>query len=188
MENELGPSAWATEASEVKYENAWLTVREDQAVRPDGTACKYGVMSTKGYGVLIVAFDTLNRVALVQADRYPLLQVQFEVPGGGTEGETPEVSARRELLEECSLIAGTIEHIGSMTVLGGLVHHRNVVMVAQQCEEVEDASVHREDDVVGFEFYTVAQALEMVRTGLIVDAETTAALMQAFLHMDLLTY
>ena len=35
---------WTTNASRIVYENAWIRVREDQVVRPDGGPGIYGVI------------------------------------------------------------------------------------------------------------------------------------------------
>lgn len=176
-------TGWSTAASEVKYENPWLLVREDTAIRPDGSECIYGVMSTKAPGVLIIAFDEQGRVPLVTADRYPLGDRQLEVPGGGCDdGETAAQAGARELLEECGLRADRVEEIGAMTVLGGLVEHRNRVVVAYGCREVPAAErPEQEDDVAGYEMYTPGQVLRLITDGQIVDAETVCALTQAFL-------
>jgi 8-oxo-dGTP pyrophosphatase MutT (NUDIX family) len=176
-------TGWNTASSEVKYTNPWLSVREDQAVRPDGSICTYGVMSTHGPGVLIVAFDTLGRIPLVTADRYPLGTRQLELPGGGIDGdEAPEAAGARELLEECALTTSGVEHIGGMTVLGGLVNHRNHVVIAHDCTPADPALVpEREDDVDGHDFYTPAQVLRLIADGTIVDAETICALTQALI-------
>lgn len=174
-------TGWETADFEIMYENPWMIVTEDQAIRPDGSTCTYGVMSTRGPGVLIVAFDTLGRIPLVTADRYPLGTRQLELPGGGIDrDETPEVAGARELIEECALSAARVERIGGMTVLGGLVNHRNHVVVAHDCTPADPALVpEREDDVTGHEFYTPTQVLRLIADGQIVDAETVCALTQA---------
>lgn len=177
-------TGWSTASTEVKYANPWLSVREDQAIRPDGSTCTYGVMSTNGPGVLIVAFDTLGRIPLVTADRYPLGTRQLELPGGGIDnGENPAVAGARELTEECALVASSVEYIANMTVLGGLVNHGNHVVIAHDCAPVDPAlALDREDDVDGHEFYTPAQVLRLIADGAIVDAESICAITQALIH------
>lgn len=175
---------WGTADFQIMYENPWMVVTEDQAVRPDGSTCTYGVMSTRGPGVLVVAFDTLGRIPLITADRYPLGTRQLELPGGGIDrDESPEAAGARELIEECALTAERVERIGGMTVLGGLVNHRNHVVIAHDCTPADPAAVpEREDDVNGHDFYTPAQVLRLIADGAIVDAETICALTQALTH------
>lgn len=177
-------TGWETADFQIVYENSWMTVTEDQAIRPDGSTCTYGVMSTRSPGVLVVAFDALGCIPLVTADRYPLGARQLELPGGGiNRGETPEAAGARELVEECALLAARVERIGAMTVLGGLVNHRNHVVIAHDCTPADPAVVpQREDDVTGHESYTPAQVLRLIADGKIVDAETVCALTQALVH------
>lgn len=174
-------TGWGTADFQIMYENPWMVVTEDQAVRPDGSTCTYGVMSTRGPGVLVVAFDTLGRIPLITADRYPLGTRQLELPGGGIDGdESPEAAGARELIEECALTAERVERIGGMTVLGGLVNHRNHVVIAHDCTPADpDAVPEREDDVNGHDFYTPTQVLRLIADGHIVDAETICAVTQA---------
>ncbi|MCU1260966.1 MAG: hydrolase, partial [Bryobacterales bacterium] len=50
--------------SRTAYENAWLRVREDQVLRPDGEPGIYGVVEIRP-SVGVLAFNDENQMALV---------------------------------------------------------------------------------------------------------------------------
>src|SRR3990167_2520180 len=75
----------------------------DQDVRhPDGTTGTYEFVEKKA-GVIVIALDKDGRTALVRERRAlrPGEKERWALPGGEVEpGETPELAAARELLEE----------------------------------------------------------------------------------------
>jgi 8-oxo-dGTP pyrophosphatase MutT (NUDIX family) len=105
---------WKTLSSRPIYENAWIAVREDQVVRPDGHPGIYGVVHYKHLAVGVLPVDENGDVWLVGQYRYPLDRYSWEVPeGGGHEGETADECARRELREETGFTAGSLEWIAT---------------------------------------------------------------------------
>jgi 8-oxo-dGTP pyrophosphatase MutT (NUDIX family) len=105
---------WTTLSTRPIYENAWIALREDQVIRPDGKPGIYGVVQFKHRAVGVLPVDEEGRVWLVGQHRYPLGAYSWEIPEGGGHGdETPEETARRELREETGLVAGGIELIAT---------------------------------------------------------------------------
>ena len=101
---------WRTLSSRFVYENPWIRVREDQVVRPDGQPGIYGVVEFKNRAVGVLPVDETGRIWLVGQYRYTVQAYSWEIPeGGGPVGESPEVTARRELREETGLSAGRLE-------------------------------------------------------------------------------
>jgi 8-oxo-dGTP pyrophosphatase MutT (NUDIX family) len=103
---------WRTVSSRQVYENPWISVREDQVVRPDGEPGIYGVVHYKNAAVGILAIED-DHVYLVGQYRYPLEMYSWEIPEGGCpEGEEPLGAARRELREETVLEATSWRKLG----------------------------------------------------------------------------
>ena len=115
-EPDSGPdhaNPWTTLGRRPIYENPWISVREDQVLRPDGRPGIYGVVHFKNKAIGVLPVDEDGHVWLVGQHRYPLDAYSWEIPeGGGPEGEAPEETARRELREETGLVAGRIEFLG----------------------------------------------------------------------------
>ena len=159
------------------YDNAWITVREDEVVRPDGAEGIYGVITTS-VATGVVALTEDDHVVLVGQWRYPLEQYSWEIVEGGTEdGEDPMTAAARELREEAGLVA---DHWES---LGGPVHLSNCfsaeearLYVARGLHEVgadPDGNEELARRLVAFE-----TALAMVDDGTITDAMSVVALLR----------
>jgi 8-oxo-dGTP pyrophosphatase MutT (NUDIX family) len=166
---------WKTLSQKVMYENPWITVREDQVIRPDGESGIYGVVETR-VATGVVALDSQERVTLVGQYRYTTENYSWEIVEGGAEdGEAPLDAAKRELREETGLSAKTWQS------LGGVVHLSN-------CHSSETAHFFLAEDLVegvaepeGTEVLQVKQlhfteCMEMVHAGSITDAMSIIAL------------
>ena len=105
---------WTTLKSRPVYENSWISVREDQILRPDGSPGIYGVVHFKNRAVGVLPVDEQGAIWLVGQYRYPLDAYSWEIPEGGGHGdESPEETACRELQEETGLTAGRLELIAT---------------------------------------------------------------------------
>lgn len=103
---------WKTLSSEVKYENPWITVREDQVIRPDGKPGIYGVVDCR-VATGVIALTEADEVYLVGQYRYALDCYSWEIIEGGAEvGEDPLEACKRELQEEAGLLADHWEPLG----------------------------------------------------------------------------
>ena len=103
---------WQTLSSKRVYDNSWITVREDEVVRPDGEPGIYGVVHYKNLAVGVLAIEE-EHVYLVGQYRYPLQSYSWEIPEGGCpEGEEPLAAAQRELREETGLEAARWRMLG----------------------------------------------------------------------------
>src|SRR5689334_22206343 len=106
---------WKTLQSRIMYQNAWLRVREDHVVRPDGNPGIYGVVEIRP-SVGVLAFNENRELAIVGQWRYALGRYSYEIVRGGTaEGESDMLAAaKRELREEAGYEAEHWEQFGSV--------------------------------------------------------------------------
>lgn len=168
---------WRTLSSREIYNNAWIRVREDAVVRPDGEQGIYGVVHFKNIAVGVLAVED-EHVYLVGQFRYPLNQYSWEIPEGGCpENEDTLCAAQRELEEETGLRAEKWEELGRPAHLSNSVTDETCVLflatVLQRGranpEGTEQLNVRR----VAF-----AEALEMATSGEITDATSLLAIMR----------
>ena len=102
--------------------------------------------------VAVLAIDSERRVALVRQRREPARAVLLELPAGTLEpGESPLVTAQRELAEETGLTGGTWHEAAAFYTTPGFCRERMHLFVAvgvrpgeaspQDDEELEQVSV-----------------------------------------------
>lgn len=164
------------------YRNNWMTVREDDIRRPDGSPGIYGVVDKPTYA-LVIASDG-DRFHLVEQYRYPIELRRWEFPQGTAPGRAdlePTELAVRELREETGLRAETLVRLGQLDVAPGMSSQRGWVFLATGLSEGEHEREHEEQDMRS-DWFTAAQIEQMIRDGVITDAQTIAAWMMLRLY------
>jgi 8-oxo-dGTP pyrophosphatase MutT (NUDIX family) len=171
-------SPWKTVGSRVVYENPWISVREDQVVRPDGEPGIYGVVTPASFATGVIALSEADEVVLVGQFRYPLGAYSWEiVEGGATPEEGALAGAQRELREEAGLVAERWRQ------LGGPVHLSNCftdevgyLYVAEGLSEVDSAPDGTER--LALRRVPLEEALDEVDRGEITDAMSVIGLLR----------
>ena len=162
-------------ASREVYRNNWMSVREDDIRRPDGSSGIYGVIDKPAYA-LIIAMDG-DRLRLVEQYRYPLGERRWEFPQGTAPGQAdlePVELAVRELREETGLSAGSMVVIGCLDVAPGMSSQRGWVLLATEISEGVPDREHEEQDMRS-KWFARGQVEQMILDGEITDAQSIAA-------------
>ncbi|WP_197420205.1 NUDIX hydrolase [Mycobacterium sp. NAZ190054] len=157
------------------YRNNWLTLREDQIRRPDGSDGVYAVVDKPTYA-LVIPRDG-DRFHLVEQFRYPIGLRRWEFPQGTAPGRADVDGAElaaRELREETGLIATTMTEIGVLDVAPGMSSQRGRVFLATGITEGPHEREHEEQDMRS-SWFARAELEQMLRDGTITDAQTLAA-------------
>ncbi|MGW5744672.1 NUDIX domain-containing protein [Amycolatopsis sp. NPDC003861] len=168
-------------ASREVYRNNWMTVREDEIRRADGSPGIYGVIDKPSYA-LVIAQDG-DRFRLVEQFRYPLGERRWEFP----QGTAPDLAdvppaelAVRELREETGLRAGSMVPLGKLDVAAGMSSQRGWVFLATDISEGEPEREHEEQDMRSA-WFARADVEKMILAGDITDAQSIAAWAQLML-------
>lgn len=169
---------WHTLSSEVRYENPWIRVREDQIINPSGNPGVYGVVSMKNKALGIVPVDAEGNTWLVGQYRYALNEYCWEIPMGGGPVELDILeSAQRELKEETGLLARRWTNIGRLHTSNSVTDEEGFVFLAQELEQSEAEPEETED--LRLWKLPLAQAVEMAMDNRITDAVSVAGLLKA---------
>ena len=161
------------------YANPWMTVREDEVLRDDGSRGVFGVVDKPAYALVVPLRRTGagDELHLVEQFRYPLGLRRWEFPQGtwtaGSEGSAEEL-ARAELAEETGLRAGSLRHLGHLDLAPGLSTQEFDVWLATDLTPGPTAREASEADM-RHAWVPGAELHAMVRTGRFTDGPSLAA-------------
>ena len=173
---------WQTLGSRVAYENAWIRVREDAVLRPDGEPGVYGVVEVRSPAVFVVPVTDAEEIVLVAVDRYSLGGLSWEVPAGGTDGEETLAAAGRELREETGLAARVLTDLGPVHSLNGVADAPGRVVLATGLHAVGGAEQESEG-ITGVRTVPIPELVALISAGEITDNESLGALLLALVRL-----
>ena len=169
---------WRTLSTEVKYQNPWISVREDQVLNPGGGRGIYGVVTMRNKALGIVPVDAEGNTWLVGQYRYPLNEYSWEIPMGGGLLELDILeSARRELREETGLTAARWTRIARLHTSNSVTDEEGFVFLAEDLTQGEVDPEETED--LRLWKLPLAEAVRMVMDDRITDGVSVAGLLKA---------
>lgn len=152
-------------------------VRQDDVRLPNGHVVRLDIVVHKG-SVVMVPFDQEGRIWFTRQYRHAAQEVMLELPAGVMEdGETPDVSARREIREEIGMAAGQLKDLGAFYLAPGYATERMVAFLATGLKP--SPLPPDEDELIQVEKIPAARALHMAETAQLHDAKSLAALLLA---------
>ena len=162
-------------ASREVYRNPWLVLREDDIRRPDGSHGIYSVVDKPTYA-LVMPYDG-RRFRLVEQFRYPLGARRWEFPQGPRRvwptSNLPS-SPRGSCARRRGLRATSFEALGLLDVAAGMTSQRGWVFLATGISEGDAEREHEEQDMRS-EWFSREDVEEMIRSGVLSDAQSVAA-------------
>lgn len=168
---------WITLSSIVTYRNPWLSVREDQVLRPNGEPGIYGVV-TMPAGSCILPVDDDGNVYLVRQYRYGIERETYEAIAGSAEGKDPVKGARKELKEEAGITADKIIPLGFVDPFTSVVNSPDYLFLATGISFGESELEGTEADLK-VEKIPYAVALQWVMDSKITHSASVAVILKA---------
>jgi len=142
-------------------------------IEMNGVNAKREVIRHRG-GVAVLA-ERNGEFAFVRQYRHPVGEELWEIPAGTREqGEAPEITAVRELEEECGLVADKIEFIGKFAVSPG---YTDEIIYLYYSNSFKESRPNLDDDeVLSAYWIDKEKAFSMIESGDIYDGKTLIAL------------
>lgn len=170
-----GPPAIQQLATRTVYRNLWMTVREDQIRRADGSTGIYGVIDKPDFALIIPSDQ--GGFWLVEQYRYAVGGRFWEFPQGtfprGRDGDPAEL-ARTELAEETGLRAGRLERLARLHTAYGMSSQGYNVFLATDLTPGPPLREQEEQDM-RHQWFSRSTFEKLIHDGAITDSATIAA-------------
>ena len=159
------------------YDGRVIKVSVDTVELPNGTRVPLEIVRHPG-GAAAVAVDDHRRVCLLRQYRHAAGGYIHELPAGKLEpGEPPEVTARRELVEEGAVHAAHWTGLGAYFSSPGVfteVIHLYLATGLTPAKAAPEA-----DEVFQVEWWPLEQAVARAHDGELTDAKTVIGILRA---------
>jgi ADP-ribose pyrophosphatase len=160
---------------QVVYDGSRIRLELHRLEDEDGRRIKKEVVAHPG-AVVILPFLDDRTILLIRNRRYTVNAVLIELPAGTLEkNEDPINCAGRELLEETGYLAGRLAPLQSFYASPGILTEKLHAFAAYDLEPRSSALEEAEE--ITLLPTPMDEAIEMIRTGEIVDGKTIATLL-----------
>lgn len=164
------------------YESPWISVSHHDILNPVGNPGTYSVVHFKNFAIGVLPLDENFNTWIVGQFRYPFNMFTWEIPeGGGPLNIDPRESAKRELEEECGIIANKFTFIQHMQLSNSATDEVAYLYVAQNLSFTKSSPDDNEELHVKKIHFN--ELYEMVLNGKVTDSLTVAAVLKTKLMM-----
>ena len=170
------------------YETPWIDFYYDDITHADGRSGKYAWVRThSGNGaVMTIPVTPSERYLLIKVYRHPVKGYMWEFPAGLIEdGETPEQTGKRELIEETGIASIRTKLLGSQTPISGFVGDTfHSVLVEIPEIDPNDLKLQGEEGIVDAKLVTRSQVAAMAASQEIEDGVTLMCLARYWAYKE----
>lgn len=162
------------------YSGRVINVDIDTVRFPNGTVGELEMVRHPGASAVVPFLSDPHsddpQILLIKQYRYAANEFIYEIPAGKLDGgEDPRVCAERELREETGCTAEHIEHLYTFYTTPGFTDERIYAFMATGLEH--GAAAHEKDEFMSLETVTLSHALELIKTGELMDAKSALAIL-----------
>jgi 8-oxo-dGTP pyrophosphatase MutT (NUDIX family) len=154
-----------------------IKVSVDTVDLPNGARVPLEIVRHPG-GAAAVAIDAQDRVCLLRQFRHAAQGYIYELPAGKLEpNEPPEVTVRRELVEEAATSAARWESLGAYVSSPGVF--TEVIHLYLATDLAKASGAPEADEVFQVEWWPLEKAVEQALNGELTDAKTIIGILRA---------
>ncbi len=162
---------------ETVFSGRIIETRVDTLLMPDERQITREVVHHPG-AVAIIPIDSDDNALLVRQYRYAVGLELLEIPAGVIEeGESPDVTAQRELREETGYASRNLRALGGIYSSPGFCDEFLYIYLARDL--MESRLPGDDDEDITLERVPVSDVDRLIRLGEIQDAKSVAALLMA---------
>ncbi len=176
--NDTHKNPWQTLKSELRFENPWIRVVQNDVINPSGGEGEYTVVHFKNRAVAVIPLDEDGNTWLVGQYRFAMGSFEWEVPeGGAPEGESLLECAKRELAEETGLSAERWDSVCTdLQLSNSVTDERGYTFLARGLTQYESSP--EETEQLQLRKLPLTEAIEMAFRGEIRDAFSIVSLLR----------
>jgi len=165
------------------YEGHVISLAVGTFAGPDGSTFARDVVHHPGAVSVVPIVD--DHVVLIRQYRAALDDLLLEIPAGkrDIDGEPPEQTAHRELIEEVGLRAGGLVRLAEFYNSPGFCDEHSYVFLAVDLEPVAASAQGIEEEHMTIERVPLDDILGLIATGKLRDAKTIIGLTLALRHL-----
>jgi ADP-ribose pyrophosphatase len=162
---------------EVIYDGRIVHLVVDTVELPNGMTSKREIVRHGG-AVAIVPIDADGNIVMVRQYRHAAGRILLEIPAGTlNQDEDPDLCAIRELQEEIGYKPATIQKLGGIFVAPGYTTEFIHLYLARDL--TESRLDMDEDEAIEVVHISLAEAVQKIMSGEIVDGKSISALLMA---------
>ncbi|PRZ40934.1 ADP-ribose pyrophosphatase [Antricoccus suffuscus] len=183
---ERSSEGYAVTGSERIYEGKIFSLVGETISFPDGSSARRDMVKHGG-AVAIAALDDRQQLVMLEQYRPAVGRFLWELPAGlrDVEGEPPVQAARRELVEEAGLEAGSWQTLVDVVSAPGFSNEQARIYLATDLRESSDTSFVREAEEADMVVRRIPleECVHGVMTGRIVNSLAIAGVLAVSQHV-----
>lgn len=184
MSGEAESSAFERVNSRLVHQGYIVSFHVDTFTDPTGELFDRDVVHHPGAASVVPLHDD-GTVTMVRQFRAAIGRDLLEIPAGKIDvpGESPEVTVRRELVEEVGLIAERLEPLIDLNQSPGFCDEVNHIFLATGLTSTERSVQGIEERHMTVERIALDDVAELIASGVLTDAKTVTGLLLTLRHL-----